>query len=189
MGLHMVVGATASGATIMVEQMRRTRRNTQAQSMARALGWFSIALGVAELMAPGSIKRNVGTPGPKGVVQGYGLREIVTGIGILASPKPVGMVWGRVAGDMLDIATLLPALNNRNRAPAAAEGALAFVIAATAMDIYVAMQGDRMAEKPNYAKGLRLERRPPNLAEGVAPANRLPSPGAASIGRTGGASI
>ena len=157
----------------MVEYTRRTRPNTQARSLAKALGWFSIALGVTELIAPGTIKRNVGTPGPKGVVQGYGLREIVTGIGILASPKPVGMVWGRVAGDMLDIATLLPALGNSRRAPAAAEGAMAFVVAATALDLYVALQGDDLPDGPTFAKGLRLDRRPDGVGDGVAPANRL----------------
>jgi hypothetical protein len=113
-------------------------------------------------------------------VQSYGLREIITGIGILSSPKPVSMVWGRVAGDLLDIATLLPALGSRNRSPAAAESAMAFVAMATAMDLYVAMQGDSEPEKPDYAKGIRLERRPAGLAAGVAPANRLPAPSASS---------
>ena len=171
----------------MVEQTRRTRPNTQAQSMARALGWFSIALGVAELVAPGSIKRNVGTPGPKGVVQGYGVREIVSGIAILASPKPVSMVWSRVAGDLLDIATLVPALGNDRRASGAAEGAMMFVAAAAAMDLYVALQGDRVPEEPHFDKGLRLNRRPSGLGEGVAPANRLPPP-PVSYGATGSVS-
>ena len=169
----------------MDEHTRRTRPNTQAQSLARALGWFSIALGVAELVAPGTIKRNVGTPGPKGVVQGYGLREIVTGIGILTSPKPVGMVWGRVAGDLLDVATLLPALSNQNRSPAAAEGAMAFVAAAMAMDLYVALQGDDMPEKPHFDTGLRLDRRPAGIGDGIAPANKLSSPPGAAASTEG----
>jgi len=156
----------------MAEQHRRTRINSQAQSMARALGWFSIALGVTELLAPGTIKRNVGTPGPKGLVQGYGMREIIAGIGILTSPTPVKMVWGRVAGDALDIATLLPALGTRDRAPMAAEGAMLFVGAATALDLYVAMQSDEVEVATPVRSGLRLDMRPQAVQDGLAPAHR-----------------
>lgn len=78
--------------------------NHGARAMARGLVWFSLALGLAELVAPGTIKRNVGTPGPKGVLQAYGAREIAGGLAILASARPVSMVWGRVAGDLLDLA-------------------------------------------------------------------------------------
>jgi len=122
-----------------------SRPNERAQGMARLLGWFSIALGAAELAAPGSIKTNVGTPGPKGLVQAYGLREIGAGIAILTSPKPVAMTWTRVAGDLLDIATLLPALSKDNPHRVGAEGAMAFVLLATAMDVYTAMQGDELS--------------------------------------------
>ena len=113
-----------------------------ARSMAKALGWFSLALGAAELLAPGTIKRDVGTPGPKEVVTAYGLREIGAGVAILASEKPVSMVWGRVAGDVLDLLTLAPALSRNNPHRTAAVGALGFVAVATAMDVFVAMQGD-----------------------------------------------
>ena len=123
-------------------EVYRTRSNSQARTMARGLGWFSLALGLVELVAPGTIKRNVGTPGPKGVLRAYGLREIGGGLAILASDRPVHMVWGRVAGDLLDLATLLPALSKSNPSRAGGEAAFAFVALATAVDIYVAMQGD-----------------------------------------------
>ena len=127
----------------------RTRPNTQAQAVARGLGWFSIALGLTELFAPGTIKRNIGTPGPGVLLQAYGLREIAAGVAILASEKPVGMVWGRVVGDLLDIATLLPALRQDNPHRGGGAAAMAFVIAATALDVAVALQGDeREVEVP-----------------------------------------
>ena len=40
------------------------------------------------------------------LLQTYGLREVVSGIGILASRRPAGWLWGRVAGDVMDLATL-----------------------------------------------------------------------------------
>ena len=116
--------------------------NIQARQLARGLGWFSIALGAAELLAPGSIKRNTGTPGPGALLQAYGLREIGAGVAILLSNRPASTVWIRVAGDALDIATLVPALGPDNPQRKAALGAMAFVLGATALDVAVALQGD-----------------------------------------------
>ena len=127
-----------------------TRPNETAQFMARGLGWFSIGLGLCELLAPGTIKRNVGTPGPKGLLQSYGAREIITGVAILTSDRPVTMTWARVAGDILDLMTLAPALDGRNPHRFAAEGAVAFVALATLMDAYVALQGDEIEDKARY---------------------------------------
>lgn len=119
-----------------------SRPNIQARQLARGLGWFSIALGAAELLAPGSIKRNTGTPGPGALLQAYGLREIATGVALLAAERPVRLVWGRVAGDLLDIATLLPTLQRDNPHREGGAAALGFVLLATATDLAVAVQGD-----------------------------------------------
>lgn len=113
-----------------------------ARTLAKGLGWFSLALGAVELLAPGAIKRHVGTPGSPLLLQAYGLREIGAGAAILLSDRPVGMVWGRVVGDALDIATLVPALHPDNPHRAGAVGAMAFVLGATALDVAVALQGD-----------------------------------------------
>jgi len=124
-------------------QHRSASGNNQARALARGLGWFSIALGAIELAAPGTIRRNLGLPGNSKLVQAYGLREIASGVAILAAPNPNQMVWSRVAGDMLDIATLLPALNRSNPHRQAALEAFAFVAMATAADLYCAMQDGR----------------------------------------------
>jgi hypothetical protein len=95
----------------MVESPARGfRANSTAQRLARGLGWFSLALGATELLFPGSIRQRTGLPGPKALLPVYGAREIATGLAILSSRRPVGMVWGRVAGDVLDVVATLPAL-------------------------------------------------------------------------------
>jgi hypothetical protein len=81
-------------------------RKAASHSAARALGWFSIGLGLAELIAPRALARLLGLEGREGVLRVYGVREIATGVGILNSSKPEPWVWGRVAGDALDIASL-----------------------------------------------------------------------------------
>lgn len=73
---------------------------------ARGLGWFSIGLGAAEVLMPNAIARALGMPGRGGVLLLYGLREIATGIGILKARNQTPWLWGRVAGDALDLATL-----------------------------------------------------------------------------------
>jgi len=114
---------------------------TDPRTLARGLGWFSIALGLAEVLVPGSIKGNTGVPGPRGLVQSYGLREIATGALLLAAKDPVPLVWARVAGDLLDIATIAPALHPENRHRTGAASAMGFVLLATATDLAVALQG------------------------------------------------
>jgi len=73
--------------------------------LSRALGWFSIGLGLAEMLAPRAMAELTGVRHPA-VLQGYGLREFACGVGILTSDRPVGWMCARVAGDALDLATL-----------------------------------------------------------------------------------
>jgi hypothetical protein len=73
---------------------------------ARALGWFSIALGLAELTMPRRVARAAGAPNVPALTRICGLREIGTGIGILASKDPTPWLWGRVVGDALDVAAV-----------------------------------------------------------------------------------
>src|SRR5438552_2299136 len=67
----------------MHDVVRRTALSGRSQSshdkVTRGLGYFSIALGVAELVAPGAICRAAGVRGLEPVVRGYGAREIATG--------------------------------------------------------------------------------------------------------------
>jgi hypothetical protein len=44
--------------------------------------------------------------GQEALLRAYGLREIATGAAILSSDNPQPWIWGRVAGDALDLATL-----------------------------------------------------------------------------------
>ena len=78
----------------------------QVPTIIKGLGWFSIGLGIAELFAPRQISRGAGMREQNSLLRGYGLREIVTGIGILTAANPRPWLWGRVAGDVLDIATV-----------------------------------------------------------------------------------
>jgi hypothetical protein len=55
---------------------------------------------------PRQLSRGAAFAKTSSLLQGYGLREIVTGLGILLSQNPRPWIWGRVAGDVLDVATV-----------------------------------------------------------------------------------
>ena len=103
-------------------------------AISRGLGWFSIGLGAAELIAPRFLGRLVGMRRKTGVIQAYGTREVATGIGILASRDPTPWIWGRVLGDVLDLATLAPGLTASRRVRNNVGLALGAVAAVTVLD-------------------------------------------------------
>jgi hypothetical protein len=107
------------------------------KKLSLGLGLFSIALGATELLAARRITRAMEADGGDRLVKGFGVREIVAGVGLLQSPAHATRVWNRVAGDALDLAALGVAARNAPRNKAV-WGAIAFVVAATILDTVVA---------------------------------------------------
>jgi hypothetical protein len=102
--------------------------------LARGLGWFSIGLGIVELFAAHRVTRALGIEGKEPLVRAFGAREIGAGIMSLSVDKHVGL-WSRVAGDGLDIVTLLAAMRPGNRKRDNVGIALALVLGVTLLDI------------------------------------------------------
>jgi hypothetical protein len=102
--------------------------------IARFLGWFSIGLGAAELLIPKVLCRSLDVDCDEKLVQAFGAREMAAGFGILSQRNPGPWLWGRVAGDAVDLGALAAALRNssRRRVVAAAIGS---VIGITALDL------------------------------------------------------
>jgi hypothetical protein len=101
--------------------------------LAKGLGWFSIILGAAELIAPDRITKALGMEGKERLVRAYGAREIVSGIFSLSIDKQTGL-WSRLAGDGLDIATLMTGLRPDNPKRDNVVFALAMVGGVTLLD-------------------------------------------------------
>jgi uncharacterized membrane protein len=118
------------------------------QRLARNLGWFSIGLGAAEILAPGLIARISGAPDSnrsRTVIRIYGAREIAQGIAILSSmPRPAGWMWGRVAGDVLDIGSVAAGMISRDGNAGAGIVAMTSLLGVTALDYYCA---DKLSSK------------------------------------------
>jgi uncharacterized membrane protein len=81
-------------------------RKINEEQVAQALGWFSIGLGVAELLAPRAVARVVGVKPKPTLTRLMGLREVVSGIGLLSQKQPIHWLQARLAGDAIDLALL-----------------------------------------------------------------------------------
>jgi len=112
------------------------------RSPARALGWFSIGLGIAELAMPRTLARVAGAPNMPTLTRVFGLREIGTGVGILTSKDPSPWLWGRVAGDALDVATVGAGLVTRGR-PLRTLTSVAMLLGIAYIDMKVAENAPR----------------------------------------------
>jgi len=101
---------------------------------AKALGWFSIGLGVSQLLGAGHL---LGLIGGKrtGITRLYGMREIGTGIALLTASDPTPWVWARVAGDGLDLGSLAGGFRTGSPRKGKRLLALLFVAATSAVDV------------------------------------------------------
>ena len=84
--------------------------------LAKGLGWFSIGLGLTEILAPGWLGRTTGLGEKTGLLRVFGAREAITGIGVLAQRRPALGLWGRVAGDLLDVSVVARELRSASGA-------------------------------------------------------------------------
>lgn len=110
---------------------------------AELLGWFSVGLGAIEILAPRALAELIGAPydaRKRATMWGLGLREVAAGVGLLTRREPVGWVWSRVFGDVMDLGLLGAAMRspraNRNRLLAAS----AAVVGVTVLDVLTAQR-------------------------------------------------
>ena len=107
-----------------------------AQKLSVGLAWFSLGLGLYEVLAPKHLGRLLGLEGKTSLIRFYGFREIGAGVGIFASqPNPATWVWARAAGDVLDLATLGTAFREDNPKQKNAFAAVLAVLGVTVLDM------------------------------------------------------
>jgi uncharacterized membrane protein len=112
------------------------------ERMARMLGWVSLGLGTSMTFAPRTVTTLSGVDDSRIALlmcRMVGMRELVHAAGLLAGKTE--WVWTRVAGDAMDLPTLLVAMvrrsGTRRMRAAMATSAVAGI---TAADVYTAMR-------------------------------------------------
>lgn len=123
--------------------------------LAAGLGWFSIGLGLAEVLAPDKVAELIGVnkgDRTRAVLRAYGLREITAGAGILSQSQSAGWLWARVAGDILDLASLGKALASDNADRTRLATATAAVLGVTALDVLCGQKLSRSSRNGSTAE-------------------------------------
>jgi len=114
-------------------------------ALARGLGWFSLALGAAEIGAPRLLSRMIGVK-PSAttslVMRLMGVREIAAGVNVLLQPRRPWPLWARVAGDAVDLA-LLGFSSARRTSGLKLAGAVAAVGGVTALDVIASVKAQK----------------------------------------------
>ena len=124
-------------------------RANDGERLAKALGVFSVGLGLAQILAPQGMARAIGiddNDDNRRTMRALGLREIATGVGLLTRERPATFAWGRVTGDAMDLALLGRAMTsgrNDNRRLATAAAA---VVGVTVLDIVAGQRLSRVDE-------------------------------------------
>ena len=172
---------TETETPVMTDSNHPTERATP---LARALGVASLGLAGAQLAAPGTVARAIGVDDGEGnrrLLRAVGVRELTSGLGLLARPRPAGWMWSRVAGDVMDLAMLTSAL--RNRANGGRTRIVAAIAGVTAIGVADAFATRSLARATGIARGSTIHasasitvRRPPDqVYDAWRDLSRLPS--------------
>lgn len=143
--------------------LRKMQQPQQVKKIATGLGWFSIGLGVAELIAPDGVARLIGvkpTSTSRTLLRAFGARELAAGIGILSNDRPTGWVWSRVAGDVMDLSMLGTAMTKDDTDRTRLNAATAAVIGVTALDIVTGsgLSSQQSARNGGRTSGIHIKR-------------------------------
>lgn len=131
--------------------------------LGKGLGYFSIGLGIAELLAPRKVSHLIGVE-DEGLVptilRAFGAREIAAGVGLLARPTGAIGPWSRLAGDVLDLAMLGLALRNKSYARGRTFGAIAAVAGVAALDAFAGVRQSRRKLGEPVKRAITIARPP-----------------------------
>jgi uncharacterized membrane protein len=124
------------------------------------LGWFSLGLGAAQVAAPRFVNRLIGvddTARNRALQRAVGVRELAAGTGIFSRPRPVGWLWARVAGDVMDLTLLGAAVGSRRNARGRVVAATAAVAGITVLDLYASMRLSRTSQPSSREEAMQAK--------------------------------
>lgn len=131
------------------------------QRRATALGLFSVALGLSELTVPDRVAGLIGVRDrqqTRWVLRALGIREILTGLGILARRDAAGPLWARVAGDALDLGLLGSSFRVKGASKGRLIASTAAVAGVTLVDAYAAAGSSRNSTAQKLVQPIHVVR-------------------------------
>jgi uncharacterized membrane protein len=110
------------------------------ERLAHGIGWFAIALGLVQLAAPNGLGRMIGVGRRPLLMRAMGAREVLSGVGVLRSPRPGRWLGARLGGDIVDMALLGLAMASGTNRRTRVALALAAVAGVAALDLVSSQQ-------------------------------------------------
>lgn len=104
-------------------------------TVAKGLGIFSLALGLAEVLAPHGVAKLAGLQDNAALTRALGAREIAAGVGVLGAGNPGPGLWARFVGDFIDLGVMSRSLK---RPSPRLYVALGMVAGITLLDLWAA---------------------------------------------------
>ncbi len=108
--------------------------------LSRGIAWFHIGLGLAELTLPRLAHRLLGIPRRGGLVLACAGGRIATSVGLLSASDRRPWLWARLAGDLIDLSFLGPALQRRSSDFSGQLASTAAVLGMAVLDIQVLLK-------------------------------------------------
>jgi hypothetical protein len=122
------------------------RTGSGAAKLSTGLGWFSLGLGSVALLVPGRVNQAVGVRDDarsRLLQRGVGVQELAAAAGIFAGRRPIAVLWGRAAADVVHLCLLARAGRTRGGDATRRVGAMAAVGGAFAADSCAAVSRSR----------------------------------------------
>lgn len=161
---------TPRGESIQPYDGNGSSRRNSLTSRTAGLGWFSLALGLAELAISSTMSRLIGARNDarsRATLAAFGAREMANGLALLTGKRSAIWLWARVAGDVADLAFLATASRARraDRQRLLAAGTL--VAGVTAVDGLTALQMTRSPAEDagtiRVSKSVTVRRQPADV--------------------------
>lgn len=114
--------------------------------VSRGLGWFSVGLGLCQLVAPKWLGRMIGLsdrPRTRMLMRALGVRELAAGVGLLTRRRSSPWLWARVAGDVVDLGLLSNIVRSSKVDRLRVGGALAAVASVSLLDAWEGQRASR----------------------------------------------
>jgi hypothetical protein len=110
------------------------------RTLAKFLGLFSFALGVAQLAVPDRVNKLIGVqdkPKARAIQRAVGVQELTAAQGIFAFSPPTPVLWARVAGDIMHIGLVAQAFDNKKSDKAKLGATIGALVGIGVLDTFV----------------------------------------------------
>lgn len=115
------------------------------------MGWLSVGLGLAQVVAPAGVARLMGvtnTDASLWAMRAAGVRELAAGLGMLRRPRSNAVLWMRLAGDVIGLALVVRQLSAKPRSKTRLALAAIAALGSTVVDAKAAIDSTRARRVP-----------------------------------------